>query len=96
MCGLRSEPATLRIGLIADLMQLLESPRRRRDQAERAPPPDDRRRHIAHGSRLAYGRDLFLSTHHTNVIGASAVRAPQFTTSKQDLIDKRRALLPPC
>jgi hypothetical protein len=53
VAGLGSAAATLRIGLVADLMQLLESPRRRRDQAERAPASDDRRRHIACSRRLA-------------------------------------------
>jgi hypothetical protein len=51
--GLGSAAATLRIGLVPDLMQLLESPRRCRDQAERTPTSDDRRRHIARSGGLA-------------------------------------------
>jgi hypothetical protein len=67
---LRAAAATLGIGLVADLMQLLESPRRLRDPAERAPASDDRRRHIAHGSRLANRGDHLLSIHQTNASGS--------------------------
>ena len=67
---LRAAAATLGIGLVADLMQLLESPRRLRDPAERAPASDDRRRHSAHGSRLANRGDHLLSIHQTNASGS--------------------------
>ena len=43
---------TVKVGEVADIVQLLESPRRRRYQAERAPASDDRRRHIARSSRV--------------------------------------------
>ena len=72
---LRAAAATLGIGLVTDLMQLLESPRRLRDQAERAPASDDRRRHIAHGSRLANRCDHLLSIHQTNASGSALALA---------------------
>ena len=43
----------LRIGDVADVVQLLESPRRRGDETERAPAADHGWRHVACGSRLA-------------------------------------------
>ena len=66
MGHLRAAPATLGIGLITDLMQLLPCPGRLGYQAQGEPPSDDRRRHIAHSSRLANRGDHLLSIHHTN------------------------------
>jgi hypothetical protein len=50
---LRAASSALRIGLIADLVQLLQCPGRLIDQPKEEPPTDDRRCHIAHGSGLA-------------------------------------------
>src|SRR5215217_6821821 len=46
--------STVRIGLVADLVKLLECPRRPGDQAEGEPATNHRRRHIAYGSLLAH------------------------------------------
>jgi hypothetical protein len=50
---LRAASSALRIGLIADLVQLLQGPGRLSDQPKGKPAPDDRRRSIARGSCLA-------------------------------------------
>ena len=66
---LRAAAATLGIGLITDLMQLLPCPGRLGYQAQGEPPSDDRRRHIADGGGLAYRGDSFGLAHHTNASG---------------------------
>jgi hypothetical protein len=72
----RAPPATLNIGLIADLVQLLNGPRRIGYQAEREPPSDDRRRHIAYSSRSANRGDHLRWTHYTNASGSPFALAP--------------------
>jgi hypothetical protein len=72
---LRAAAATLGIGLITDLMQLLPCPGRPEYQPKGEPPSDDRRRHIAHGGRLANRGDLLGLAHHTNASGASLLLA---------------------
>jgi hypothetical protein len=56
------------------LQQLLQRPRRPRNQSIGQPPRNDRRRHIACCRRLANRGDLLGLAHHTNASGAS--RAP--------------------
>jgi hypothetical protein len=48
----------LGIGKLADLVQLLQRPRRSGNQPKGEPSPDNRRRHTAHSSRLANRGDL--------------------------------------
>ena len=50
---LRAAAATLGIGLITDLLQLLQCPWRISDQSKRQPPADNWRCHIAHCGCLA-------------------------------------------
>jgi hypothetical protein len=46
----RAASSALRIHKVADLLELLQRPRRGGYQPKGEPAPDDRRRHIAHGS----------------------------------------------
>jgi hypothetical protein len=71
---LKAASSALRIGLIADLVQLLQCPGWLSDQPEGEPPPDNWRRQIAYGSRLANGGDLIRSSHHTNGSGFQPVK----------------------
>jgi hypothetical protein len=51
--GLRATSSTIGIGQLPDFLQLLQRPRRLRNQSKGEPPPNDRRRHITCCCRLA-------------------------------------------
>jgi hypothetical protein len=59
----------LGIGRVANLVQLLQRPRRIRNQAKETPAPDHRRRHIADRSRLADRGDQLGLAHRMRLAG---------------------------